>query len=128
MFWAVKKIKTTLTLFFIMKKKKKKFFLQKSSVITLLNNSKLPDNKLKLNGNKIFVSLSKKDIKKDPVIRVVINEAGRTTNLQIINFYNGEIASNKKKQSNYDNIIYALLIDRFYDGDKSNSIPVDDPH
>ena len=108
--------------------KENKSLLQKTSVIALLNNSKLPDNKLKLDGNRIIISLSEEDLKKDPVMRVVVNEGGLTTNLQTINLYNGEVASNKKKQINYDNIIYALLIDRFYDGDKSNSIPVDDPH
>jgi cyclomaltodextrinase / maltogenic alpha-amylase / neopullulanase len=108
--------------------KEKNSVLQKSSVVALLNNSKLPDNKLRLEGNKIIVSLTKEEIKKDPVIRVVVNETGISTNLQTINFYNGEVASNKKKQSNYDNIIYALLVDRFFDGDKSNSIPVDDSH
>ena len=108
--------------------KESKSPLQRSSVIALLNNSKLPDNKLKLDGNKIIVSLSREGIKKDPVIRVVVNESGLTSNLQTINFYNGGIASKENKQSNYDNIIYALLIDRFYDGDKNNSIPVNDPH
>jgi glycosidase len=108
--------------------KENKSPLKRSSVVALFNNSKLPDNKLKLEGNKIIVSLSKEDIKKDPLIRIVVNETGMTTNLQTVNFYNGEVASNKKKQSNYDNIIYALLVDRFYDGDKNNSIPVDDSH
>lgn len=121
------KDKNNLNLIFYYEKNNKSF-LQKSSVIALLNNSRLPDNKLKLDGNTIMVSLSKEDLKKDPVIRVVVNEAGLTTNIQTINIYNGEVASNKKKQSNYDNIIYALLIDRFYDGDKSNTIPVNDSH
>ena len=121
------KINDNLNLIFYYEKENKSV-LQKSSIIALLNNSKIPDNKLNLNGNQITISLSKEDIKKDPVVRVVVNEPGITSNIQTINFYNGEVASNKGKQSNYDNIIYALLIDRFFDGDKSNSIPVNDPH
>jgi glycosidase len=109
--------------------KENKSPLQKSSVLALINNSKLPDKDLKLDENKIIVSLSQGEIKKNPVIRIVVNEAGLSTNLQTIDFYNGHVASNNtEKQSNYDNIIYALLVDRFNDGDKSNSIPVNDSH
>ncbi|MDR3669147.1 MAG: alpha-amylase family glycosyl hydrolase [Ignavibacteriaceae bacterium] len=103
--------------------------LQRSSVIALFNNSKLPDSKIKIDGNRITISLSKQNVQKNPVIRVVINESSITSNIQTVDFYNGEIAANNNmKQSNYDNIIYALLVDRFYDGDKTNSIPVNDPH
>jgi glycosidase len=100
--------------------------LQNESVIALLNDSRLPDNKLRLSGDSIIVSLTNEDVRNDAVIRVVVNEGGLTTNLQTVDYYDGQIAANNKKHSNYDNIIYALLIDRFNDGDKTNSIPVDD--
>ena len=106
--------------------KENKSLFQKSSIVALLNNSKLPENQFSVEGNKIKVTLTKENLKKDPVIRVAVNENGLTTNLQAVRFFNGVVAANQKKQSNYDNIIYALLVDRFNDGDKSNSIPVND--
>jgi glycosidase len=115
---------TTLIFYF---QKENETPLQKSSVIALINNSKLPDNQLTIEGFKIKVTLTKDDLKNDPVVRIAVNENGLTTNLQTVRFVKGEFAANQKKQSNYDNIIYALLIDRFDDGDKSNSLPVNDP-
>jgi len=123
---GTEKNKKNTTLVFYYQKENKSIF-EKSSVVALINNSKLPDNQLAIDGFKIKVTLNKNDLKKDPVVRIAVNEKGLTTNLQTVRFSNGEIAANQTKQCNYDNIIYALLIDRFYDGDKSNSIPVNDP-
>jgi glycosidase len=123
---GIEKNNVNTTLAFYYQKENNSVF-QKSYVIALISNSKLPDNQLTIEGRKIKVTLTKEDLKKDPVVRIVVNEKGLTTNLQTVRFFNGEIAANQKKQSNYDNIIYALLVDRFNDGDKSNSIPVNDP-
>jgi glycosidase len=106
--------------------KENKSALLRSSVVALLNNSRLPDENLKIDGVNITIALSTEELKNDPVVRLAVVEKGLSTNLQTIRFFNGEVAANQKKQSSYDNIIYALLIDRFNDGDKKNSIPVDD--
>ena len=111
---------------FYFQKENKSAFL-KSSVVALFNNSKLPDNQYTIDGSKIKVIITNEDLKKDPVVRIAVNEKGLTTNLQTVRFFNGEIAADQKKQSNFDNIIYAILVDRFNDGDKNNSIPVNDP-
>ena len=122
---GIEKSNESTNLNFYFQKENKSEFL-KSSVIALINNSKLPLDQLITDGTNIKVKLSKEDLKKDPVVRIAVNEKGLTSNMQTIRFFKGEIAANQKKQSNYDNIIYALLIDRFNDGDKSNSLPVKD--
>jgi cyclomaltodextrinase len=49
---------------------------------------------------------------------------GSNTNIQTVQLLNGSIAGNSGVRTLNDNIIYCMMIDRFYDGDKSNDKPI----
>lgn len=96
--------------------------LDKEDVIALIDNAVLNPEQVEINKNKINVAIPAKDWNK--VLRAAVNKSGQASNIQFINL--------KKYFSPndftwHDAVIYALMIDRFSDGDKSNSIPVKHP-
>jgi cyclomaltodextrinase len=101
--------------------------LNNSSVIALVNNSIYPASDISIDGDKIILRVPEKMRRENPVIRVAVNDKGLTTYFQTVRFFNGEIAANQDKMSSFDNVMYALMIDRFKDGDPGNSIPVVHP-
>lgn len=99
--------------------------LSKENVIALLNNSKISASAIKFSGNKIEIRLPKKELSGEKILRVLVAQSGKYTNFQQVQLTNGipaGAAQNSKKWD--DGIIYSIMVDRFNDGDKSNSVPV----
>lgn len=98
--------------------------LVKDEIVALLDNHKIDYNNIEVSGGKIILTLNEEQLVGRHTIRVAVNENGRATNIQTILAENG-IPSGKTNFQNWqDAIIYSLLVDRFSDGDKSNSNPV----
>ena len=95
-----------------------------SNLIPLLDNNRIPEDKIKIHGDSIDVLVSGKQLKKDIVIRLAVTQDGQSTNIQTVDLNKGVPAGNEKNISFQDQIIYSIMIDRFYDGDKSNDKPV----
>ncbi|PJB00186.1 MAG: hypothetical protein CO128_01255 [Ignavibacteriales bacterium CG_4_9_14_3_um_filter_30_11] len=95
------------------------------NVFALLNNTGLDDNTIKLNGNKIDITIDKNKLSGKNLLRAVVCENGQSSNIQNVTLFNGEPAGkNNKNFTWHDAIIYSALIDRFNDGDKSINKPV----
>jgi len=95
-----------------------------SNLIPLLNNERIAENKIKISGNNIDVYLSEGILNKDVVLRLAVTQDGQPTNIQTIDLNKGIPAGNEENISFQDQIIYSIMIDRFYDGDKKNDKPV----
>jgi glycosidase len=102
-------------------------------VIALLDNEIIPETLISQEERKIFIDIPSEKLKGNKTLRVAVNEnggpalpAGRASNLQTIMLKDGKPLSNQDS-SWYDAIIYSIMVDRFSDGDSSNSIPVKHP-
>lgn len=98
----------------------------KNSIIAIYNNNIVDPSLVEVIQNKIVITLDNKNLRNDDVLRVAVNDGGLSTYFQTVQFYNGDVIANGAN-TNYDNVMYAVLVDRFNDGDKSNSIPVVHP-
>ncbi len=96
-------------------------------VTALLDNELIPKNMIEIENRKINVELPSEMLTGLRTIRVAANENGRATNLQTILLKDGKPIGDKQFETWYDAVIYSIMIDRFYDGDSSNSIPVEHP-
>lgn len=101
-----------------------KYKLKKEDVVALINNKKIPLKAVTVNNNFITLSFSREELKGSKVLRIAVNSLGHASNIQTLRLFNGIAAGNLTAATKYDAIIYAIMIDRFFDGDKSNSIPV----
>ncbi len=97
--------------------------ITENDVIALLDNFKLTD-EIKVNNNKVIVSLDKSKLKGDKRLRILINNRNKLTNIQTVLLYDGKVRDAKSPFCWYDGIIYSLLTDRFYNGDKTNDNPL----
>jgi len=98
--------------------------LKNSNVIALINNEKISASQIKINGDEIIVEVRQEELKNNPFVRVAINQDGESTNIQTVRFINGKPAGEEKNVTLQDQIIYSIMIDRFFDGDSSNDKPV----
>jgi cyclomaltodextrinase / maltogenic alpha-amylase / neopullulanase len=115
------------TISFIYERENQKDSLRSSDVIVLLNNSVLLQKQVSMSGNVIDIKLGKNDFSGNKVLRAVVVQNGYPTNIQTI-FLDQKIkAGVKQNNTPHDKIIYSVMIDRFYDGDTSNSKPVKHP-
>jgi cyclomaltodextrinase / maltogenic alpha-amylase / neopullulanase len=97
--------------------------LDYSNLIPLINNTRIPESQISINGNEIDVTIKKEDIKRNAVVRLALTRQGQTTNVQVIDL--SELFPDKKDISTpQDQIIYSIMIDRFYNGDKNNDKPI----
>ncbi len=102
-------------------------------VIALLDNELIPEKEIGIKERKIFIDIPSEKLKGDKTLRVAVNENGSASNLQTIMLKDGKPLGNKdstplnSETSWYDAIIYSIMVDRFSDGDSSNSIPVVHP-
>jgi glycosidase len=104
------------------------FPLQKSEVVALLNNIKCSEELIELSGNQIRLTLKKEELTKESLVRVLVSKAGNSTRFQSVNLYNAHPRGLRGTEfSWYDAIIYSIMIDRFSDGDPTNSKPVEHP-
>jgi len=97
--------------------------LSYDNLIPLINNSRIPESRISIDGNKITVTIDNSKLKLNPTIRLAVTQGGQTTNMQVIDL-RGILSKNKNASSLQDQIIYSIMIDRFYDGDKKNDKPV----
>ncbi|NIR47178.1 hypothetical protein GWO43_01645 [candidate division KSB1 bacterium] len=99
--------------------------LKHTQIFALQNNREIPQDKIKLRDNQIEIGLDQNDLQGKNVIRVIATQAGQTTNLQTIHLLDGlPLSANYDGWSWHDAIIYAIMIDRYHDGDPTNTRPV----
>ncbi len=80
---------------------------------------------LKFNKQKIIIALPLNALRGLKRVRLVANYGSGITNFQTVFLLNGAPLKSTDDFSDWHkSIIYSLLIDRFYDGDKTNSIPI----
>ncbi len=98
--------------------------ISKGSVFVFLDNKLIDGSKISVKNDTIKISFGKNEIKRSKRLRVVVSENGVISNIQNVFLERGKP---KSVADNFDwrrGIIYSLMIDRFYDGDKSNSLPI----
>jgi len=96
--------------------------LTKQNIFALLENSKISEDKIYLEGNFLSIKFNYDEID-DQTLRVAVTKNGRTSNIQTIKLNNGKPIDNFSFTWN-DAIIYSLMIDRFNDGEPENNSPV----
>lgn len=101
--------------------------VNKKEIIALFDNTIIPIKQISTDGNRFLISIDTTKLKGENVIRVAVNRKGVPSNIQTLRFYDGK-PEGYKHRTDYDDIIYAIMVDRFFDGDTSNSIPVVNPH
>jgi cyclomaltodextrinase len=102
--------------------------VKRDEIIALYNDTRVAPERISTAANKFLITIDSSKFKGENVLRVVVNRNGLPSNLQTLMFFNGKPAGSDKHRTDYDNIIYAIMVDRFKDGDPSNSIPVVNPH
>lgn len=93
----------------------------------LLDNREMPDEWIELSENQIAVRVPLNQLHGDHVIRMIVSQEGHPTNLQTVRLRDGKPVAGNDFRTWHDAVIYALMIDRFRDGDSSNSRPVAHP-
>lgn len=98
------------------------------NVIALIDNFKIPSGHIRINKNVISIMLRGNAIKRNIVIRLAVTRDGVMSNLQTTQLLRGKPAGNNNDEFTWhDAIMYSIMIDRFYDGDPSNTLPVEHP-
>lgn len=106
---------------------KKGDVVKRSEVMALLNNYLLPESHISIARNTIRIMLDKKNLQSEQTLRVAINKDGNLSNFQTLMLYNSMPVSIAGRRTHHDNIIYSIMIDRFYDGDTTINNPVQHP-
>lgn len=102
--------------------------IDKNNISVLLNNTLINENNVIVQGTELHISLAPKELEGSKILRVVYSEKGITSNIQTIQLFDGTQAGSFDSPVTWnDAILYSIMIDRFYDGDKTNSIPVEHP-
>lgn len=102
--------------------------LQNDNIVALINNKRLLEKHIQIHGNQINLRFSKKDLSGEKIIRIGITQQGQSTLIKTVQLYDGQLAGEENTPfSWHDGIIYAIMIDRFFDGDPGNSKPVENP-
>ena len=94
------------------------------SVIALIDNQKLSQDQIEINGREIILSLQKKNLKGNHTVRIAVNRNGKHSNIQTVQLHDGIVAGESNHRTLHDQIIYSIMIDRFNNGDMSNDSPV----
>ena len=104
-----------------------KELVRQKNIIALIDNFKITPENIELESNKIIVFFNKDELAGSKVIRLAVSKNGKATNFQTIKLADG-IPIGEDSFNNWgDAIIYSIMIDRFYDGDTTNSNPVVHP-
>ncbi|HEX9739827.1 MAG TPA: alpha-amylase family glycosyl hydrolase [Ignavibacteriaceae bacterium] len=93
-------------------------------IIALINNELLPPNFISKKEKKFSINIPLQHLNGTKTLRVAVNDNGRASNLQTIFLKDGKPIGNRDTTW-YDAVIYSIMVDRFNDGDSSNSIPVE---
>lgn len=96
--------------------------LSTNNIFALLNNTKISEDKIKVDEKFISITFNYDELV-NQTLRVAISKNGRVSNIQTVKLDNGKPAGNSSFNWN-DAIIYSLMIDRFKDGNRQNSIKV----
>ncbi len=94
------------------------------NLIPLINNKKIAEEKIKIDKNRIAITVKKGELKGDNLIRLAVSQSGDKTNLQSIYLQDGKPIGNGFDFNWHDATIYSLMIDRFYDGNKKLNNPI----
>ena len=96
--------------------------LESVNVVALINNQKVKQVDIAVEGTLIKIQLD--NTEGENLIRVGVTDKGQNSNIQHVHTYNGEPITNDY-WTWYDGVIYSLMIDRFYDGNKSLNDPIE---
>ena len=119
--------KDSIVFSFYYERENQKNKIAQGNVIALLDNKKIPAGNLHISGNKINLNFLGSNLEDKKDLRITVNQDGQYTNIQTIRLHNGKPFDNKNF-SWYDAVIYSIMVDRFYDGDTSNTKPVYSPY
>ncbi len=102
----------------------KKISINQNDIFAFLNNQRIT-NGIAVSDSLILINIPQKNLSGFKRLRVITEAGSTVSNMQTIFMNNGNpLTSSEKEYTWNDAIIYSLMIDRFYDGDKSNSIPI----
>lgn len=101
--------------------------LDYSNFVVLLNNKLLEEKWLEFDGKMLSVTLNKKRLEGKKTLRIAGMMDDKFSNIQTIEFYDGEPKGINDNFHWNDAIIYSIMIDRFNDGNLDNSVPVEHP-
>jgi len=93
------------------------------NIFVLLNNKKVTLDKISLNGKHISINFNYDELT-NQTLRVAVSKNGRVSNIQNIQLVDGKPINNSHFTWK-DGVIYSVMIDRFNDGNKDNSIKVE---
>lgn len=113
-----------LTLKFYFENTDRSNLVSKESIIALFDNQKFPKQLIKVIGREIHLSVKNEMLKGEHTVRIAINRMGKHSNIQTVHIIDGAIAGSTDKRTLHDQIIYSMMIDRFYNGDTTNDSPV----
>jgi cyclomaltodextrinase len=102
----------------------KKLKLSKAHLIVLLDNQRIENKGITIKGRVVTVVLSNDDLSSAKMLRVAVSNNGLNSNMQMVPLSGGVPAGDQSDFNWYDGIIYSLITDRFYDGDKTNDSPI----
>ncbi|MBK8944828.1 MAG: hypothetical protein IPM32_06085 [Ignavibacteriae bacterium] len=92
------------------------------NIFALLDNSKIPENKIIVDGKHISINYNYDELE-NQILKVAVSANGKVSNFQTVQLFNGKPIDNSTFSWN-DGIIYSLMIDRFYDGNSENNNPI----
>jgi glycosidase len=96
--------------------------------ITLLGNQKIPEEHIRIHGDRIDIILDGEALKGEKILRAAVSLNGLLTLFQTVRLVDGKPAgTNNAPVTWQDGILYSIMIDRFNDGDPANTHPVDHP-
>ncbi len=119
-----KKENNKLILSFYYENENKKEPITAKNVFTLWNNRDFIKSDVVVNGNNIDIILNNQTQLKKSLVRAAVSYNGAVSNFQTVNVENGEVSDGSSDKTWNDAIIYSLMIDRFNDGDRGNSVSV----
>ncbi len=95
------------------------------NLFAFLDNSPLDVKDIYVKGNKIHLRVRKSEIVNETIVRVLYAENENISNIQSVFFNNSKIVDTQNQPNDWRNsIIYSLMIDRFFDGEKSINKPL----
>ncbi len=98
--------------------------ISQNNIFAFLDNHLINKQKIEINGNVIKLNIPNKKLNTARILRIVASLGNTTSNIQNVFLENGQPVGKSNLFNWHRAIIYSLIIDRFYDGDKSNSIPL----
>jgi cyclomaltodextrinase len=103
---------------------KNKSALTADEVVALLDNTKIPADKIDIKGSRIIITLEQDYLDDENLLRVALSKNGKASNVQHVLLNNGIPAGNDSFTW-YDATIYSIMIDRFNDGDESINVKIE---